>query len=79
MTLGPTRDEIHQEFLRAEKSLHAAEILLRDNCLEDAVSRAYYAILHAARAGLLASLPRRLRCEVRSRTRACPEAYHGRE
>ncbi len=42
MTLGPARDEIHQEFLRAEKSLHAAEILLRDNCLEDAVSRAYY-------------------------------------
>ncbi len=54
MTPGPARDEIHQELVRAEKSLNAAEILLRDNCLEDAVSRAYYAILHAARAALLA-------------------------
>ncbi len=54
MTSDPARDEVRQEFLRAEKSLNAAEILLRGKCLEDAISRAYYAILHAARAALLA-------------------------
>jgi uncharacterized protein (UPF0332 family) len=47
-------EEIKKEFHRAQKSLQSACLLLRDNLLEDALSRAYYAILHAARAVLLA-------------------------
>ena len=54
MTLHPAQEEIKKETIRAEKSLQAAHLLLRDNLLEDALSRAYYAILHAARALLLA-------------------------
>jgi uncharacterized protein (UPF0332 family) len=54
MTLNLPVEEIKKEILRAGKSLKAAQLLLRDNLLEDALSRAYYAILHAARAVLLA-------------------------
>ena len=54
MTLHPAHEELKKETLRAEKSLQAAQLLLRDNLLEDALSRAYYAILHASRAVLLA-------------------------
>jgi len=36
--------------LRAEKALRSAKILEEDGELEDAVSRAYYAMFHAARA-----------------------------
>ena len=51
----PSRvEEVQAELLRAEKSLRAAQSLLDGNFLEDALSRAYYAILHAARAALLA-------------------------
>jgi uncharacterized protein (UPF0332 family) len=51
----PSRpEEVQAELLRAERSLDAARILLKENFLEDALSRAYYAILHAARAVLLA-------------------------
>lgn len=46
-------EEINKEFERAEKSLKAAQILLKDGLLEDAISRAYYSILHAAKAVLL--------------------------
>ncbi len=46
--------EIEAEFLRAEKSLRAARLLFTDGLLEDTLSRTYYAILHAARAVLLA-------------------------
>lgn len=35
---------------RAEKALKAARILFDNNELEDAVSRAYYAMFHATRA-----------------------------
>ena len=35
------------------KSLQAADLLSREDYREDAVSRAYYAILHAAKAALL--------------------------
>ncbi|MEW6408649.1 MAG: HEPN domain-containing protein [Nitrospirota bacterium] len=45
--------EVRKEFERAEKALRAAQILLKDDLLEDAISRAYYAILHAAKAVLL--------------------------
>lgn len=40
------------EWQRACKSLRAAEILAREGYSADAVSRAYYAILHAAKAAL---------------------------
>ena len=54
MTTTPPRDEIENELLRAEKSLHAAQLLLKEQLLEDCLSRTYYAIVHAARAALLA-------------------------
>ena len=43
------------EFSRAEKALRAAQLLLSNGLLEDTVSRSYYAIMHAARASLLAN------------------------
>jgi uncharacterized protein (UPF0332 family) len=54
MTEPSRAEEVHAELLRAEKSLDAARTLLKENFLEDALSRAYYSILHAARAVLLA-------------------------
>ena len=54
MTASLPAEEIKKEFHRAEKSLQSARLLLRDSLLEDALSRAYYAILHATRAVLLA-------------------------
>ena len=41
------------EWRRSAKSLQAAELLVGEDYCEDAVSRAYYAILHAAKAALL--------------------------
>ncbi len=38
---------------RAGKALKAAEVLLDEELYEDCVSRAYYAVLHAARGALL--------------------------
>lgn len=46
--------QIRAELKRASQSLGAAEALLREDFHEDAVSRAYYAVLHAAKAALLA-------------------------
>jgi hypothetical protein len=40
------------EWNRARESLQAAEILTRDSLYADAISRAYYSILHAAKAAL---------------------------
>jgi uncharacterized protein (UPF0332 family) len=40
------------EMNRARKALKAAETLLDSELYEDAVSRAYYAVLHAAKAAL---------------------------
>jgi len=54
MTATPPREEIQKEFLRAEQALRAAQLLLQQLLLQDALSRSYYAILHAARAALLA-------------------------
>lgn len=54
MTATPPREEIEKELLRAEKSLQAAQLLLKEHLLEDCLSRTYYAILHAAPAALLA-------------------------
>jgi uncharacterized protein (UPF0332 family) len=44
-----------KELNRAEKALLAAQILLERDLLEDCVSRAYYAVLHAAKAALALS------------------------
>ncbi len=41
------------EFARALKALQAAKLRQSDNLFEDAVSRAYYAVMHAAKAALL--------------------------
>jgi uncharacterized protein (UPF0332 family) len=41
-----------KEMIRARKALGAAKILLSTHLYEDAVSRAYYSVLHAAKAAL---------------------------
>jgi uncharacterized protein (UPF0332 family) len=46
------RDMVLAEWRRATRSLRAAELLAREGYHEDAVSRAYYAILHTAKAAL---------------------------
>lgn len=45
---------IQAEWRHAARSLGAAEVLFEQGFPEDAVSRAYYAVLHAAKAALLA-------------------------
>ena len=40
------------EWSRAREALPAAETLTREHCHADAISRAYHAILHAAKAAL---------------------------
>ena len=46
------RKMVLAEWNRARESLRAAETLTRDRCYADAISRCYYAILHAAKAAL---------------------------
>lgn len=46
------RDVVLGEWKRAARTLSAAELLAREDYPEDAVARAYYAILHAAKAAL---------------------------
>ena len=43
---------VETEMALAHKALKAAQLLLKGELLEDATSRAYYAVLHAARAAL---------------------------
>ena len=45
---------VEAEMTLAQKALKAAQLLLKRAFLEDATSRAYYAVLHAARAALAA-------------------------
>jgi uncharacterized protein (UPF0332 family) len=40
-----------KEMIRAKKALEAAKTLLGIQLYEDAVSRAYYSVLHAAKGG----------------------------
>lgn len=54
MTATPPHEEIQKELLRGEQALRASQLLLQQLLLQDALSRSYYAILHAARAALLA-------------------------
>jgi uncharacterized protein (UPF0332 family) len=44
------RNMVLAEWNRARESLQAAETLTRDGLYADAISRAYYAILHGAKA-----------------------------
>ena len=46
--------QVQAEWRQAVKTQGAAELLLEAGFYEDAVSRAYYAVLHAAKAALLA-------------------------
>lgn len=46
------RENVIAEWRRGRQSLHASELLMRSGYREDAVSRACYAILHAAKAAL---------------------------
>ena len=48
-----SRDLVDKELNRAQESLQAAQKLLEDDLFADAVSRAYYACLHGAKAALL--------------------------
>ncbi len=45
-------DISQKELIRAKKALLAAKTLLENQLYEDCVSRAYYAVLHAAKAAL---------------------------
>jgi len=46
------RNMVVAEWSRAREALRAAETLTRNRCYADGISRAYYAILHAAKAAL---------------------------
>jgi len=46
-------DDVRAEFSRAEESLRAARLLQGEALFGDAISRSYYAVMHAARAALL--------------------------
>ncbi|MBE0477501.1 HEPN domain-containing protein [Candidatus Aerophobetes bacterium] len=49
------REWANKELIRAKKALLAAKTLLEKDLFEDCVSRAYYAVLHAAKAALTLS------------------------
>ena len=53
MTADSSRRFVEASLLRAEKALRSAKLLLKHGELEDAVSRAYYAMFYAAEALLL--------------------------
>jgi uncharacterized protein len=40
------------EWRRAQEALRAAEVLVREACYADTISRTYYAVFHAAKAAL---------------------------
>jgi len=50
MTEGSSKRYVEASLKRAEKALRSAKLLLEYDELEDAVSRAYYAMFHAAKA-----------------------------
>jgi hypothetical protein len=47
------KPSVRAEIDRSEKALRAALLLSEEGLLEDAISRSYYAVLHAAKAALL--------------------------
>lgn len=46
------QEQCNLELARARKAFQAAKILYQEELYEDCVSRAYYAVMHAARAAL---------------------------
>ena len=50
--INARRDLVVAEWRRSRQALQAAAVLTRSALHADAISRAYYAILHAAKAGL---------------------------
>ena len=50
MTADSSRRFVEASLLRAEKALRSAKLLLENKEIEDAVSRVYYAMFHAAKA-----------------------------
>lgn len=50
MMAGSSRRFVEASLRRAEKALRSAKLLLKHGELEDAVSRAYYAMFHATKA-----------------------------
>jgi uncharacterized protein (UPF0332 family) len=46
-------NNVPEELERAQRTLRAAQILHASDLFEDAVSRSYYAVMHAAKAALL--------------------------
>lgn len=50
MTMEPLPEFVRASLRRADKALLAAKSLLEKNLLEDSISRAYYAMFHAAQA-----------------------------
>lgn len=49
----PDEEEIRREIERSKKALIAAQKLFEEGLFEDAISRSYYSVLHAAKAVLL--------------------------
>ncbi|TVM03083.1 MAG: hypothetical protein CV087_06875 [Candidatus Brocadia sp. WS118] len=49
----PYEEEIRREIERSKKALVAAQKLFEEGLFEDAISRSYYSVLHAAKAVLL--------------------------
>lgn len=49
----PHKEIIEEQLKKAQEKLQAAKALFRDGFLDDVISRAYYAIFHAASAVLL--------------------------
>ncbi|BBO18779.1 conserved hypothetical protein [Candidatus Brocadia pituitae] len=49
----PYEEEIRREIERSKKALVAAQKLFEESLFEDAISRSYYSVLHAAKAVLL--------------------------
>lgn len=48
-----SKEESEKEMARAVKSLNSAKLLLENDYHEDSISRAYYAVLHAAKSALI--------------------------
>ncbi len=61
---------IRDEWKRAKKAIKAAEILQESELVEDAVSRSYYAVMHAAKAALLV-------CEKKAESHAAVRRLFG--
>jgi uncharacterized protein (UPF0332 family) len=56
MTMEASRNFAKASLLRSERALRSAKILLDHDEAEDSVSRAYYAMFHAAKAILFTRL-----------------------